>query len=71
MSNRYLREFSYCSGVSGELRRISEPVSPLLEVTVLSDRVLRKDGPALLFERPTGFSTPALTNLLDTAWRWA
>jgi 4-hydroxy-3-polyprenylbenzoate decarboxylase len=55
----------------GELRRIATPVSPLLEVTALSDRVLRAGGPALLFEKPTGHQTPALTNLFGTTRRVA
>lgn len=55
----------------GELRRIATPVSPLLEVTALSDRVLRAGGPALLFEKPTGYQTPALTNLFGTTRRVA
>ena len=71
MKYRDLREFVDGLADLGELRRISEPVSPLLEVTALSDRVLRSGGPALLFERPTGFNTPALTNLFGTTRRVA
>ena len=71
MKYRDLREFVAGLDTLGELRRISEPVSPQLEVTALSDRVLRAGGPALLFERPTGFNTPALTNLFGTTRRVA
>lgn len=40
-------------------------------MTALSDRVLRAGGPALLFEKPTGYQTPALTNLFGTTRRVA
>ena len=66
-----LRDFIAGLEGLGELKRVSENVSPVLEMTALSDRVLRAGGPALLFERPTGFSTPALTNLFGTTRRVA
>src|SRR6218665_1151904 len=71
MKYRDFRVFIHGLEGMGELRRIAEPVSPRLEVTALSDRVLRAEGPALLFERPTGYSTPALTNLFGTTRRVA
>ena len=37
----------------GELRRVAEPVSVRLDMTVLSHRVLLAAGPALLFEKAT------------------
>ena len=55
----------------GDLRRVAEPVSARLEMTALSDRVLRAGGPALLFERPTGYTISALTNLFGTPKRVA
>ncbi|WP_348703879.1 4-hydroxy-3-polyprenylbenzoate decarboxylase [Acidovorax soli] len=71
MKYRDLRDFLHGLEGMGELRRIATPVSPLLEVTALSDRVLRAGGPALLFEKPTGYQTPALTNLFGTTRRVA
>ncbi|KTD45818.1 3-polyprenyl-4-hydroxybenzoate decarboxylase [Legionella rubrilucens] len=53
------------------LQRIDYPVSPILEMTVISDRVLRKAGPALLFTRPKGAAMPVLANLFGTAERVA
>ena len=53
----------------GELRRVSAPVSPHLEMTALCDRALRAGGPALLFENPTGHSMPVLGNLFQTKSR--
>ena len=71
MKYRDLREFIIGLEGLGELKRIQQPVSPRLEMTALSDRVLRAEGPALLFENPTGYSTPALTNLFGTTRRVA
>ena len=66
-----LRDFMAQLEAAGELRRVSEPVSPYLEMTTLCDRVLRAGGPALLFERPTGHSMPVLGNLFGTTGRVA
>ena len=66
-----LRDFITQLETRGLLRRIDYPVSPNLEMTVVSDRVLRAGGPALLFTNPTGFNTPVLTNLFGTTERVA
>lgn len=50
------------------LKRIDYPVSPYLEMTAVSDRVLRAGGPALLF---THQQIPVLTNLFGTVERVA
>ncbi len=71
MTYRDLRDFMAQLEQAGELRRVSEPVSPHLEMTALCDRVLRAGGPALLFERPTGHSMPVLGNLFGTTGRVA
>ena len=75
MKYRDLREFCAALEAEGELRRVLEPVSTRLEMTALSDRVLRSAGPALWFEQPVDaqgrFSTPALTNLFGTPRRVA
>src|SRR5574337_1016366 len=71
MPGRDLRDFLARLEAAGELRRIAEPVSPYLEMTALGDRVLRAGGPALLFENPTGYSMPVLTNLFGTPGRVA
>ncbi|MWN90339.1 4-hydroxy-3-polyprenylbenzoate decarboxylase [Gilliamella sp. Pra-s65] len=55
----------------GELKRISFPVNPYLEMTEIADRVLRNEGPALLFENPIGYDMPVLCNLFGTAKRVA
>ncbi len=66
-----LRSFIKSLEDRGQLKRISQPVSPVLEMTEISDRVLRRAGPALLFENPTGFNQPVLTNLFGTPERVA
>lgn len=38
----------------GELKRITEPVSPYLEITEVADRVMKSGGPALLFDHVAG-----------------
>lgn len=53
------------------LHRIDYPVSPNLEMTVVSDRVLRAGGPALLFTNPKDYDMPVLTNLFGTTDRVA
>ena len=71
MKYRDLREFLGALEKQGELRRIGVPVSPVLEMTEISDRVLRQGGPALLFEHPRDFEMPVLTNLFGTTRRVA
>jgi 4-hydroxy-3-polyprenylbenzoate decarboxylase len=66
-----LREFLSQLEKKGELKRISTPVSPRLEMTEICDRVLRAGGPALLFERPAGHDMPVLGNLFGTVQRVA
>ena len=54
-----IREFEK----GGQLIKIKEPLNPKLEMTEVTDRVVKKGGPALLFENPTGYDIPVLTNL--------
>ena len=66
-----LRDFIKLLEKEGELKRISTEVDPYLEVTEISDRVLRAGGPALLFEKPKGSSIPLLVNLFGNSRRIA
>lgn len=66
-----LREFITYLEERGELKRIKQEIDPYLEMTEISDRTLRKEGPALLFENPKGHSMPVLTNLFGTPERVA
>ena len=71
MKYRDLREFIGQLEARGELRRVSPPVDPHLEITEICDRTLRRQGPALLFENPKGHEVPVLANLFGTARRVA
>ena len=65
-----LREFIERLEAEGELVRISEPVSPLLEIAEITDRVSKSPdgGKALLFENVEGSAMPVLINAFGS-WR--
>lgn len=71
MQYRDLRDFMAQLENRGLLKHIDYPVSPHLEMTAVSDKVLRAEGPALLFTSPPGYSMPVLTNLFGTVERVA
>lgn len=66
-----LRDFIRQLEALGELKRITLPVDPRLEMTEIADRTLRAGGPALLFENPRGYDIPVLANLFGTPRRVA
>jgi 4-hydroxy-3-polyprenylbenzoate decarboxylase len=66
-----LRDFIAQLEKRGELKRIATEVSPHLEMTEICDRVLRAQGPAILFENPKGHRIPVLGNLFGTPKRVA
>ena len=47
----------------GELLRITAEVDPKFEASEIAQRVIRQDGPALLFERVKGADFPLVMNL--------
>jgi 4-hydroxy-3-polyprenylbenzoate decarboxylase len=59
---RDLHEFVKKLEKEGELKRIRAEVDPVLEITEITDRVTRANGPALLFEKPKGSKYPLLIN---------
>lgn len=61
MAFRSLSEFVAALERRGELVRIRERVSPVLEVTEIADRMVKQGGKALLFEN-TGTPFPLLIN---------
>ncbi|MCB1638573.1 MAG: UbiD family decarboxylase, partial [Thiothrix sp.] len=71
MKYRDLRDFIRQLEQMGELKRIQVAVDPHLEMTEIADRVLRAQGPALLFENPKGHNVPVLANLFGTPRRVA
>ena len=67
--SRDLRDFLELLEERGQLRRISAPVDPDLELAAISDRVLALGGPALLFENVIGSDIPVAINVLGTMER--
>jgi 4-hydroxy-3-polyprenylbenzoate decarboxylase len=66
-----LREFiSFLEG-KGELKRITAPVRWELEIAEIADRVVKSNGPALLFEHVEGYDIPVLVNMYGTEQRMA
>jgi len=72
---RDLRDFIQKLETRGALKRVQHPVSTHLDMTEISDRVLRAAGPALLFEHAQhngqAAAFPVLTNLFGTPQRVA
>ena len=71
MKYKDLRDFINQLEKQGQLKRITQPVDPKLEMTEICDRTLRAGGPALLFENPVGHTMPVLANLFGTPERVA
>lgn len=71
MKYKDLRDFIAQLEKKGELKRITQEVDPVLEMTEISDRTLKQGGPALLFENPKGYNIPVLANLFGTPDRVA
>ncbi|USD37364.1 MULTISPECIES: 4-hydroxy-3-polyprenylbenzoate decarboxylase [Ferrimonas] len=71
MKFRDIREFISHLEQAGELKRVAAEVDPHLEMTEISDRVLRSGGPALLFENVKDKQMPVLANLFGTPKRVA
>jgi len=53
----------------GELKRIRVEVDPELEITEIATRVVKQEGPALLFEKVKGSPYPLLINLFGNMKR--
>jgi len=68
-----LREFIAFLEDKKELVRIKTEVDPILEVTEITDRISKKGGPALLFEKVKGSKIPLAINLFGSYQRmsWA
>ena len=71
MRFRDLREYIAFLERQGDLRRIAAPVETRLEITEIADRVIKSDGPALLFEQPLGYDIPVFINMFGAARRMA
>src|SRR3982751_4073103 len=76
MSYRSLRDFLARLEKDGELVRVKEPVSTVLEMTEIQTRLIAEGGAAVIFERPikadgTPSAMPVLVNLFGTVKRVA
>jgi 4-hydroxy-3-polyprenylbenzoate decarboxylase len=71
MAFQDLREFIQLLEKRGQLRRVTAPVSPELEITEITDRVSKAGGPALLFENVRGYDMPVAINLFGSYERMA
>ncbi len=71
MKYRDLRDFIAQLESIVELKRITMPISTRLEMTEICDRVLRAQGPAIVFENVVGHTMPVLANLFGTPRRVA
>ncbi len=76
MSYRSLRDFLTRLEKDGELVRVKEPVSTVLEMTEIQTRLIAEGGPAVIFEKPVRADgaisdMPVLVNLFGTVKRVA
>ncbi|MBT4672102.1 MAG: UbiD family decarboxylase [Rhodospirillaceae bacterium] len=76
MADKNLREFMKRLEEAGDLVRVTEPVSPYLEMTEIQTRLLADGGPAVLFENVVDrqgrkYDYPMLVNLFGTVKRAA
>ena len=76
MAFKNLREFIKMLEMNGQLIRVSEPISNVLEMTEIQTRVIAESGPAILFEnviKQNGEKSdfPVLVNLFGTVERVA
>src|ERR1700753_4359613 len=76
MTYRSFRDFIARLEKDGELVRVKEPVSTVLEMTEIQTRLIAEGGPAVIFEKPikadgTPSDMPVLVNLFGTVKRVA
>lgn len=69
MAYKDIREFIEVLEKKGLLKRIKTEVSAELEITEILDRVVKKNGPALLFENVKGSRIPVFANAFGTMER--
>ncbi len=63
MPYKDLQDFLKHLDQNGEIRRIDAELDPYLEIAEVTDRVSKKFGPALLFQKVKGSKFPVLTNM--------
>ncbi|OGR39696.1 MAG: menaquinone biosynthesis decarboxylase [Desulfovibrionales bacterium GWA2_65_9] len=63
MPYKDLQDFLKHLDKNGEIKRIDAELDPYLEIAEVTDRVSKKFGPALLFQKVKGSKFPVLTNM--------
>src|SRR3954470_21075075 len=71
MAYNSLHEFVQVLEREGELKRIGHAVKAELEIAEIADRVMKRGGPALLFENVVGKEIPVLINAFGSPRRMA
>ena len=77
MAIKDLREYIALIEKQGQLKRVSTPVDPKLEIGEIADRVSKQVGPGLIFEQPIDresgdpYSMPVAINLMGSFERMA
>jgi len=71
MAYNSLNDFVQALEHMNELKRISYPVKAELEICAIADRVMKANGPALLFDNVVGKQIPLLINAFGSAKRMA
>ena len=71
MAYKDLQDFITTLEKAGELKRINVEVDPYLEISAISDKIMREGGPALLFEKVKGSPYPLAINLMGSEKRMA
>ncbi|MGB9716060.1 MAG: menaquinone biosynthesis decarboxylase [Thermodesulfovibrionales bacterium] len=66
MAYKDLRDFIKVLEKGGLLKRIKVEVDPVLEISEINDRVVKRGGPALFFENPKGSRFPCVVNLFGS-----
>ncbi len=66
MPYKDLHEFVKFLENNKDLHRINAPVDRFLEIAEIADRMVKKEGPALLFENVKGFNFPVLMNMFGS-----
>jgi 4-hydroxy-3-polyprenylbenzoate decarboxylase len=69
MAYRDLQSFLKELEARNELKKIDIPVSPVLEMTEIADRVSKEQGPALLFQQAEGSPYPVVMNAMGSESR--
>jgi 4-hydroxy-3-polyprenylbenzoate decarboxylase len=71
MAFKDLRGFISFLEAKGHLARVAREVDPVLEITEVTDRVSKRVGPGLIFEKAKGSSMPVAINLMGSYERMA